>query len=90
MAGKGSLRYDASGALGAVGATGTPGANITAREADLVINIGTRLSDFTTASKTAFRDPDVAFISINVSAFETKTFPAESATMPLGPSSKFP
>jgi 3D-(3,5/4)-trihydroxycyclohexane-1,2-dione acylhydrolase (decyclizing) len=70
MAGKGSLRYDAPGALGAVGATGTPGANITAREADLVINIGTRLSDFTTASKTAFRDPDVAFISINVSAFD--------------------
>ena len=70
MAGKGSLRYDAPGALGAVGATGTPGANITAREADLVINIGTRLSDFTTASKTAFRDPDVAFISVNVSAFD--------------------
>jgi len=70
MAGKGSLRYNAPGALGAVGATGTPGANITAREADLVINIGTRLSDFTTASKTAFRDPDVAFISINVSAFD--------------------
>ena len=70
MAGKGSLRYNAPGALGAVGATGTPGANITAREADLVINIGTRLSDFTTASKTAFRDLDVAFISINVSAFD--------------------
>jgi 3D-(3,5/4)-trihydroxycyclohexane-1,2-dione acylhydrolase (decyclizing) len=70
MAGKGSLRYDAPGALGAVGATGTAGANIMAREADLVINIGTRLSDFTTASKTAFQDPEVSFISINVSAFD--------------------
>lgn len=70
MAGKGSMRYDAPGALGAVGVTGTPGANIVAREADLVINIGTRLSDFTTASKTAFQDPDVQFISINVSGFD--------------------
>ncbi|MEE2753606.1 MAG: 3D-(3,5/4)-trihydroxycyclohexane-1,2-dione acylhydrolase (decyclizing) [Candidatus Latescibacterota bacterium] len=70
MAGKGSLRYDAVGALGAVGVTGTAGANIIACEADLVINIGTRLSDFTTASKTAFRDPNVAFVSINVSAFD--------------------
>ncbi len=70
MAGKGSLRYDAQGALGAVGATGTPGANVLAREADLVITIGTRLSDFTTASKTAFQDPDVAFVSINISAFD--------------------
>lgn len=70
MAGKGSMRFDATGALGAVGTTGTPGANIVAREADLVIQIGTRLSDFTTASKTAFKGPDVAFISINVSAFD--------------------
>jgi 3D-(3,5/4)-trihydroxycyclohexane-1,2-dione acylhydrolase (decyclizing) len=70
MAGKGSLRFDGTGALGAVGATGTSGANIIAREADLVITIGTRLSDFTTASKTAFQDPDVSFISINVSAFD--------------------
>ena len=70
MAGKGSVRYDANGALGAIGVTGTPGANILAREADLVINIGTRLSDFTTASKTAFQHPDVQFLSINVSAFD--------------------
>jgi 3D-(3,5/4)-trihydroxycyclohexane-1,2-dione acylhydrolase (decyclizing) len=52
--------------LGAIGVTGTPGANIAAREADLVITIGTRLSDFTTASKTAFQNPDVRFININV------------------------
>ena len=70
QAGKGSMRYDQAGALGAIGVTGTPGANITAREADLVINIGTRLSDFTTASKTAFQNPEVSFISINVSEFD--------------------
>ena len=70
MAGKGAMRFDAPGALGAVGVTGTPGANVVAREADLVISIGTRLSDFTTASKTAFKDPGVSFISINVSAFD--------------------
>jgi len=56
QAGKGSLPYDHPFALGAIGVTGTPGANIIAREADLVIGIGTRYSDFTTASKTAFQN----------------------------------
>ena len=50
--------------------TGTPGANILAREADLVIGIGTRFSDFTTASKTAFQNPAVRFININVAEFD--------------------
>ena len=50
--------------------TGTPGANICAREADLVIGIGTRYSDFTTASKTAFQNPNVRFININVTEFD--------------------
>ena len=53
-------------ALGAIGVTGTLAANKTAREADLVIAIGTRLSDFTTMSKTAFANPDVRFVDINV------------------------
>ncbi len=66
QAGKGSLPFDHSQNLGAIGVTGTPGANIAAREADLVIAIGTRLSDFTTASKTAFQNPSVRFININV------------------------
>ena len=66
QAGKGSLPFDHAQNLGAIGVTGTPGANIAAREADLVIAIGTRLSDFTTASKTAFQNPDVRFININV------------------------
>ncbi|MBI5880198.1 MAG: 3D-(3,5/4)-trihydroxycyclohexane-1,2-dione acylhydrolase (decyclizing) [Chloroflexi bacterium] len=70
QAGKGALRYDHPLALGAIGATGTPGANIMAREADLVIGIGTRYSDFTTASKTAFQHPDVRFININVAEFD--------------------
>ena len=66
MAGKGSLRYDHSLNLGAIGVTGTFAANQIARDADLVIGIGTRYSDFTTSSKTAFADPDVHFININV------------------------
>lgn len=66
QAGKGSLAYDHPQCLGGTGVSGTPGANITARKADLVIGIGTRYSDFTTASKTAFQDPGVRFININV------------------------
>jgi 3D-(3,5/4)-trihydroxycyclohexane-1,2-dione acylhydrolase (decyclizing) len=70
MAGKGSLPYDHPLCLGATGATGTLAANRLAREADLVIGIGTRYSDFTTASKTAFQQPDVRFININVAEFD--------------------
>ncbi|MEX0929206.1 MAG: 3D-(3,5/4)-trihydroxycyclohexane-1,2-dione acylhydrolase (decyclizing) [Balneolales bacterium] len=69
-AGKGSLPFDHPQNLDAVGVTGTPGANIMAREADLVICLGTRLSDFTTASKTAFQHPDVRFISVNVAEMD--------------------
>jgi 3D-(3,5/4)-trihydroxycyclohexane-1,2-dione acylhydrolase (decyclizing) len=70
MAGKGSLRYDHPLCLGAVGVTGTSAANLLALEADLVIGIGTRYSDFTTASKTQFQHPDVRFININVAEFD--------------------
>jgi len=70
MAGKGSLRYDSPLSLGAIGVTGTLAANRIAREADLVIGIGTRYSDFTTASKTAFENPNVRFININVAEFD--------------------
>ncbi len=70
MAGKGSLRYDSPLNLGAIGATGTFAANRIAGDADLVIGIGTRYSDFTTASKTAFQNPDVRFLNINVAAFD--------------------
>jgi 3D-(3,5/4)-trihydroxycyclohexane-1,2-dione acylhydrolase (decyclizing) len=71
QAGKGSLPYDHAQQLGAIGVTGTPGANIMAREADLIIGIGTRYSDFTTASKTAFQNPEVRFININVAEFDS-------------------
>ncbi len=70
QAGKGSLCFDHPQNLGAMGVTGTPGANLTAREADLVIGIGTRYSDFTTASKTAFQNPEVRFVNINVAEFD--------------------
>lgn len=70
QAGKGALRFDHAQALGAMGVTGTPGANVLGREADLVIGIGTRYSDFTSASKTAFQNPDVRFVNINVAEFD--------------------
>lgn len=70
MAGKGSLRYDHPLCLGAIGATGTLAANRIALDADLVIGIGTRYSDFTTASKTQFQHPNVAFVNINVADFD--------------------
>jgi len=71
FAGKGALRYDHPCNLGAVGATGTPGANEITGEADLVIGIGTRYSDFTTASKTAFQNPNVKFINLNIASFDS-------------------
>ena len=70
QAGKGSLPFDHPMNLGAIGVTGTPGANLAARDADLVIAIGTRLSDFTTASKTAFQNPGVRFLNINIAEFD--------------------
>jgi 3D-(3,5/4)-trihydroxycyclohexane-1,2-dione acylhydrolase (decyclizing) len=70
QAGKGSLSYDHASALGAVGVTGTLAANRIAAEADLVIGVGTRWTDFTTASKTAFRNPEVRFVNVNVADFD--------------------
>ena len=70
MAGKGSLVYDHPLQLGAAGATGTFAAEQVADEADVVIGLGTRYSDFTTSSKTAFKHPDVQFVNINVAEFD--------------------
>jgi len=70
QAGKGSLLCDHPQLVGAVGVTGTLIANRLARAADLVIGIGTRYSDFTTASKTAFENPDARFINLNVAEFD--------------------
>jgi 3D-(3,5/4)-trihydroxycyclohexane-1,2-dione acylhydrolase (decyclizing) len=71
MAGKGSLRFDHPLNLGAIGATGSAAANVLAKDADVVIGIGTRYSDFTTASRTAFQNPNVRFININVARFDS-------------------
>jgi 3D-(3,5/4)-trihydroxycyclohexane-1,2-dione acylhydrolase (decyclizing) len=70
FAGKGAMPWNHPLNLGATGVTGTPGANQFTDEADLVIGIGTRYSDFTTASKTAFQNPDVKFININIAEFD--------------------
>jgi 3D-(3,5/4)-trihydroxycyclohexane-1,2-dione acylhydrolase (decyclizing) len=70
QAGKGTLPYDHPSCLGAVGSTGTTAANRLAAEADVVIGIGTRYSDFTTASRTAFQHPDVQFVNINIGALD--------------------
>jgi len=71
QAGKGALPYDHPQAVGAIGSTGTTAANALAEEADVVIGIGTRYSDFTTASRTVFQDENVRFVNLNVSAFDT-------------------
>jgi 3D-(3,5/4)-trihydroxycyclohexane-1,2-dione acylhydrolase (decyclizing) len=70
QAGKGALAWDHPCAVGGVGATGSPVANALAREADVVLGIGTRYSDFTTASRTAFQDPVVKFVNLNIAAFD--------------------
>jgi 3D-(3,5/4)-trihydroxycyclohexane-1,2-dione acylhydrolase (decyclizing) len=70
QAGKGSLAYDHAQSVGAIGATGVSAANRLASDVDLVIGIGTRYSDFTTASMTAFQNPDVRFVNINVAEFD--------------------
>ena len=70
QAGGGVLSWDHPQNVGGVGATGTLAANRLAAEADVVIGVGTRYSDFTTASRTAFQNPDVVFVNINVAAFD--------------------
>src|SRR6478736_3756530 len=70
QAGKGSLPHGHPQEMGAVGSTGTTAANALAAEADVVIGIGTRWSDFTTASRTAFQDNEVRFVNVNVARFD--------------------
>ncbi|NQX67371.1 3D-(3,5/4)-trihydroxycyclohexane-1,2-dione acylhydrolase (decyclizing) [Paenibacillus alba] len=70
QAGKSSLPWNHPLHVGAIGVTGSRAANIIAREADLIIGVGTRYSDFTTASKSAFAHPDAQFININISGFD--------------------
>ncbi|MCK5672738.1 MAG: 3D-(3,5/4)-trihydroxycyclohexane-1,2-dione acylhydrolase (decyclizing), partial [Spirochaetales bacterium] len=70
QAGKSAVVWDHPMNLGGIGVTGGLAANKIAAEADLVIAVGTRLSDFTTDSKWAFHNPDVEFISLNVNSFD--------------------
>jgi 3D-(3,5/4)-trihydroxycyclohexane-1,2-dione acylhydrolase (decyclizing) len=71
QAGKGSVAFDHPGALGAIGSTGTRAANRVAAEADVVIAVGTRFSDFTTASRTAFQNPAVQFVNVNIAEVDS-------------------
>ena len=71
QAGKGSLPFDHAGAMGGIGATGARAANRVAAKADLIIGIGTRYTDFTTASRTAFQNPDVRFVNVNVAELDS-------------------
>jgi len=70
QAGKGQIRWDHPLNLGGIGVTGGAAANVIAKQADLIISVGTRLTDFTTASKWLFQNPDVKILSINVCAFD--------------------
>jgi 3D-(3,5/4)-trihydroxycyclohexane-1,2-dione acylhydrolase (decyclizing) len=70
QAGKGALNFDHAQSVGAVGVTGTAAANRLARNADLILSFGTRYSDFTTASKTAFQNPDLRFVNVNIAEFD--------------------
>lgn len=70
QAGKGAIPFDHPCAAGGVGSTGNDAANALAADADVVIGVGTRYTDFTTASRTVFKDPDVRFVNINVKAFD--------------------
>ncbi|MBD0381786.1 3D-(3,5/4)-trihydroxycyclohexane-1,2-dione acylhydrolase (decyclizing) [Paenibacillus sedimenti] len=70
QAGKSAVSWTHPLNLGAIGVTGTLPANVTAKEADLIIGVGTRYSDFTTSSKSAFQHEQVEFININVSSFD--------------------
>lgn len=70
QAGKGSLRHDHPADVGGVGHTGTATADALARTADLVIGVGTRYTDFTTASATLFQNPAVRFLNVNITGFD--------------------
>ena len=79
QAGKGSLNFDHEQSLGAIGVTGTSAANRLAANADLILAVGTRHSDFTTASKTAFQNANLRLINLNVAEFDA----SKQAALPL-------
>ena len=77
QAGKGAINHDHPCSVGGVGSTGGDSGNHLADKADLVIGIGTRYSDFTTASKTQFKNPGVKFVNINITPFDAAKQSAE-------------
>jgi 3D-(3,5/4)-trihydroxycyclohexane-1,2-dione acylhydrolase (decyclizing) len=78
QAGKGSLRYDHPADLGGIGHTGTAVSDDLARTADLIIGVGTRYTDFTTASNTLFQNPGVRFLNLNIAAFDAHKLAART------------
>ncbi len=78
QAGKGALSFDHPQSVGAIGSTGTTAANALARDADVVIGVGTRFQDFTTASRTAFGAEGVRFVTLNVAALDAAKHSAVS------------
>ncbi|HKS47987.1 MAG TPA: 3D-(3,5/4)-trihydroxycyclohexane-1,2-dione acylhydrolase (decyclizing) [Amycolatopsis sp.] len=76
-AGKGAVPWDHPCAVGGIGSTGTSAANALAAEADVVLGIGTRYSDFTTASHTVFANPEVTFVNLNVARLDAAKHSAE-------------
>ncbi|WP_406468758.1 3D-(3,5/4)-trihydroxycyclohexane-1,2-dione acylhydrolase (decyclizing) [Streptomyces sp. NBC_01594] len=76
-AGKGAIPWDHPCAVGGLGSTGTSAANALAAEADVVLGIGTRYSDFTTASRTVFAYPQVRFVNLNVARLDAVKHAAE-------------
>ncbi|GAB3300653.1 3D-(3,5/4)-trihydroxycyclohexane-1,2-dione acylhydrolase (decyclizing) [Parasphingorhabdus pacifica] len=81
QAGRGSLRFDHPNELGSIGHTGTSASDDIARRADLIIGVGTRYSDFTTASRTLFADPQVRFVNVNITSLDAHK---QSATAVIG------
>jgi 3D-(3,5/4)-trihydroxycyclohexane-1,2-dione acylhydrolase (decyclizing) len=78
QAGKGALRHDHPADLGGIGHTGTAVSDDLARTADLVIGVGTRFTDFTTASGTLFQHPEVRFLNLNITAFDAHKLAART------------
>lgn len=76
QAGKSTIEWNHDLNLGGIGVTGNFAANIIAKEADLIIGVGTRFTDFTTCSKYLFQNKDVDFLTINVSDFHASKLDA--------------
>lgn len=77
QAGKSALSWKHNRNMGSIGSTGSLASNILAKEADLVIGVGTRLTDFSTSSKAAFQNPEVEFLNINVSSMDALKLDAQ-------------